>query len=379
MYFVHIGKTYGFTTLLVMLGAIAFLQMKSGSRRNFVLGLLVALGTGTRLPAAPYFGLLWLFALWPGRAPSVKECGAALGGILLGASVVVLPFWLTAGEAAWFWIFEFHRISVPEKSWHLQWQEIVTLAPAGWLLAGVAIVVVLIRAQWANRRNGLFAAVTVALAANLLLSGVYEEYGVPFLLPLAMTAAALVWDACKDQKAVLTRGLVALLIAAQLLTTPCLFYGALPQRRGTISAWLPFNAPAYNRALPAQLRAARLIVDQSLAKDAPFVGTNLILAAETGRAVPAELRMGPFAFTNEMTGERAARLHLATNARLDGWFADPRVRVLGFFPNSRLNYSWSMPSFALLPEDFRRTRFERLLQNFDVRYAEGDFFLLGRK
>jgi hypothetical protein len=38
-----------------------------------------------------------------------------------------------------------------------------------------------------------------------------------------------------------------------------------------------------------------------------------------------------------------------------------------------------MPSFALLPDEFRRTRFQQLLQKFDVGYAEGDFFLLVRK
>lgn len=379
MYFVHLGKTYGFTVLLVMLSAWAFLRLKHGGWRNFVLGLLAVLGTGARLPAAPYFGLLWLFALWPGRAPSWREIGGALSGVLLGAVVVILPFWLAAADAAWFWIFEFHQISVSEKSWHLRWQEIVTLAPAGWVLGGLALGVALMRGQWVDRRIGLLAASGAALAANLLLAGVYEEYGVPFLLPLGVAAAALVWDACKDRKALFTGSLVAFMAAAQLLTAPGLFYHSLPQRRGTPSAWLPYNAPMYNGSLPAQLGAARTVVHQTLAKNAQFVGSNLILAAETGHAVPPELRMGPFAFTSEMTAERAARLHLVTNDQLDLWFADPRTTVLGFFPNSRLNYSWSMPGFALLPDDFRRTRFEGLLRNFDVTLLAGDFLLMVRK
>lgn len=379
MYFIHLGKTYGFSTLLVMLGAWAFLRLNPGGRRNFILGFLAILGVGTRLPTAPYFGLLWLLALWPGRPPSLKECLAAVAGVLLGCCIVVVPFWLVAGDAAWFWVFEFHQISVPQKSWHLKWQEIATLAPAAWIAGALAVGTVALRGRWADRRTGVLGAAGAALALNLLPGGVYEEYGVPFLLPLAMTAAALLYDEGKSRRRGAVVGLALILFAAQLLTAPGLFYDVLPQRRGTVSAWLPYNAPAYNPLLPAQLAAARGLVEQSLAKEALFIGPNLILAAETGRPVPAGLRMGPFAFTNEMPPEQAARLHLVTQVQLDEWFCDPHVTVLGFFPNSRLNYSWSMPSFELLPDNYRRDRFARLQQDFSVRFVEGDFFLLVRK
>ena len=86
MYFIHLGKTYGFTTLLVMLAAWAFLTLRAGPRRNAVLGVLAALGVGTRLGTAPFFGLLWLLALWPGRRATAREVLAAVLSAGLGAA-----------------------------------------------------------------------------------------------------------------------------------------------------------------------------------------------------------------------------------------------------------------------------------------------------
>src|SRR6187551_3337098 len=149
MYFIHLGKTYGLTTLLVMLATWMFLALPVGPRRNFLVGLLGALGVATRLPAAPFFGLLWLAALWPGRRPTTREFLAAVGGVALGLAATVGPFVTVAADNAWYWVFEFHRISVPNKQWHLAWQEIATLAPAVWVLAIIAVGI-------AVRRRGLW-------------------------------------------------------------------------------------------------------------------------------------------------------------------------------------------------------------------------------
>jgi 4-amino-4-deoxy-L-arabinose transferase-like glycosyltransferase len=379
MYFTHLGKTYGFSCLLVMLGAWSFLTMKQGLVRNFIVGFLAAMGVATRLPAAPYFGLLWLLACWPRRISDLKETAAGLIGLGIGLCIAVLPFWLAEPEGFRFWVFDFHRVSVPQKAWHLRWQEIATLAPAAWLL-GVTGLLAAIRLRSSNdRRAGVLLAACASLAANLLPGGVYEEYAVPFLLPLVAAAAALVHEAIKHGKPSYAYGLTVILALAQALAAPLLFRDVLPQRRATLSMWLPYNAPAYNPKLPDELTAARKFVREIAVKDAPFVGSNLILATETGQPVPAELRMGPFAFTDEMSPERASRLHLATPAQLDAWFTNPRVGILAFFPNSRLNYSWSMPSFDLVPDEVRAARFAQLMRLYDVRHVDGDFFLLVRK
>ena len=112
MYFSHLGKTYGFTTLLVMLAAWVFLTAAKGPRRNFALGLLFALGAATRLPAIPFFGMLWLLALWPAPRPTLSESFAALGGLAAGLSVALLPFFLVAKDAARPFFVETHGITV---------------------------------------------------------------------------------------------------------------------------------------------------------------------------------------------------------------------------------------------------------------------------
>jgi hypothetical protein len=379
MYFTHLGKTYGFTCLLVMLGAWMFLNMKQGRSRNFALGFLAAVGIATRLPAAPYFGVLMLLACWPARPFLLGNAGISLAGLGLGLGVIALPFWLAAPDAVQFWVFAFHQISVPLKTWHLRWQEIITLAPAAWLLGLAGIAVVLRQRQPEDRRTGVFAAAWISLAANLLPGGVYEEYAVPFLLPLVVTGAALLHDKYKQLGPGYGFGLIIVLASTQTLAAPFLFRDVLPQRQGTLSMWLPYNAPAYNQALPDQLATARLIVAEAAVANASFVGSNLILAAETGLPVPAELRMGPFAATNDIPSEQAAKLHLATFTQLDHWFTSPQTGVIAFFPNSRLNYNWSMPSFDLVSDELRIARHARILRLYDVRFAEGDFVLLVRK
>ena len=379
MYFIHLGKTYGFTTLLVMLAAWAFLTLCAGPRRNAVLGLLAALGVGTRLATAPFFGLLWLLALWPGRRATAREVLAAVLSAGLGAAAVALPFWLAAPESVKFWVIDLHRLSLPYRDWRVGWDEIATLAPATWTMSGVAVTVVLRRRRLASREVGVMLASSAALAANLLPGGVYDEYGVPFLLPLAAAAAALVSDEMASRSRAAVTAVAACLVAAQFLAAPILSRVPLA-RRGVASCWLTPTAPPYNQALPTQLAIARQIVEHSLAPGAPFIGPNLILAAETGRNVPSGLRMGPFSFTVEIPPDRAARLHLVTHEELDVWFARPDVTVLAFFPRQVFNYGWTMPTFGQLSEDFHAQWFAPLRRDFAVAYeTDADFLLLVRK
>ncbi len=371
MHFIHLGKTYGFTTLLVTLAALAYLALAAGPRRLFLLGLLGALGLATRLPAAPFFAMLWVLALFPGRRPEKRELLAAFAGGLVGLAVGVLPFFIADAEALKFWTLDFHRLSLPVRTWHLSFTEIVTLAPAAWLLAAVALGFAVARSRWRTREVGVLVAALVTLAANLLPSGVYEEYGVPFLLPLVLAAAAVLYD-------LLPAGLLALatlctaVVAVQFLTAPLL----VTEVRPGLSRFLPPHARPYDLALADDLAGARQVVESTLPPNEPFIGPHLILAAETSRAVPRELRMGSFSFTAELSSERATRLHLVTRAQLDDWFYRRDPHLLAFFKRWDLDYGWSMPSFTDVPDDARARELDALQRRYALAYQNGDFLLL---
>lgn len=378
MYFIHLGKTYGVTTLVAMLAAWAFLALPAGPRRNFLVGFLAVLGVASRLPAAPFFGLLGLFALWPGRRPTARELLAAAGGVALGLALAVAPFALAAPEALRFWTVDFHRLSVPNKPWTLTWRNLAALAPAAWLLAAVALGGATWHRRLLTRETAVLLAAGVALAGNLLPGGVYEEYATPFLLPFVTAAAALAGTVFQSRKIVLPI-LAAALLGAQLFIPPLLLNSLTPDRRGTLSQWLPQHTPNYNPHLATAVATARDLVKASLPADAPFIGTNIILAAETGHAVPAELRMGSFSWTGEMSAAQAARLHLATRDQLDAWFDQPNVTVLGFYQRWDLNYGWSMPSFQPEPPAVRERTLNHLERHFRLAYNDGDFFILVRR
>lgn len=378
MYFSHLGKTYAFTSLLVVLAAWIWLERPPGWRKAALLGLLGVIGVGCRLTAAPFFGLLWLAALAePGGDPRGRRALVAIAALGGAAALLLLPFWLAAPESAQFWVLDFHRVSVPVKTWHLAWQEIVTLAPALWLATGIGLVGLGLRRVTAPRAElilGLAALLT--LAANLLPGGVYEEYAVPFLLPLAIPVALALHRFAAGTRA--GPALVAGLAVVQFGVAPLVLWRDFPARRFTLSAWLTPNAPAFNPVLPAQLAAARDAVAAAVPAGQPLIGPNVILALETGRPVPPALLMGPFSFNTTLPADTARRLHLATPADMEAWLADPNVRALAFFLQPQLNYGWTVPTFDRLPEDVTRRWLEAYRRDFVVVFQEGNFLLLAR-
>ena len=374
MYFMHLGKTYAFTGFLATVAAWVWLEWPAGLKKSALLGLLGVVGTGCRLPVAPFFGLLWLAAFADGWRPDRRSFGLATNQLLAFAATLLLPFYLAAPENSLFWVFEFHRISVPLKHWQLAWQEIATLAPALWVAtAGVGVLLLLRRATLPRRAAVLAVAALGTLAANLLPSGVYEEYGVPLLLPLAMAVAAA-WREAR----VPPRPVLAGLLAVHLLATPAILWRDFPNRRLSPSAWLTPNAPRLNPDLPAQLAGARQAVRALGPEHAPFVGSNLILALEANRPVPARLRMGPFSVTTTLPETIAARLHLATPAYLDALLPDPAIPVLAFFPHPQLNYGWTLPTYERLRPEISRRWLEVYRRDFSLAYQAGDFLVLAR-
>lgn len=376
MYFNHLGKTYAFTGLAALTVAIAHLELKPGWRKCALLGSLGIVGLGCRLPAAPFFALVWLAAfveLWP-RARGAWPLTAAVVGPLLTAAVLLGPFCLAAATEFRFWTLDFHRASLPSKDWQVGWVDHLALAPGAWIAAGFAFAVWVVRPRW-SPTVALGGAALVTLAANLLPRGTYEEYATP-LLPVLVLAAAVGLRGLRPRTATACG---ALLLAAQLLLPPALGWRAQPERRFTPSSWLTTNSPPYEPALPAQLDRVRAIVNHYAGPTGHVVGPNLIVALSSGRPIAPDLRMGPFTATSELSAADAARLHLATPARLLAEFSDPRCRLLAFFNRPLLNYAWSMPSFANIPQADRGAWVELFRRDFAVVLQEGDFLLLARR
>jgi hypothetical protein len=380
MHFVHLGKTYAFTGLVVVLAAWVWLEGPAGRKKSALLGLLGVIGVGCRLPAAPFFAVLWLASLADGPRPTLALLRDA--GLLLLAAVaaLLLPFYLAAPEASVFWTLDFHRLSVPEKTWRLSWQAIATLAPTLWAASLAAGGVVLFQRPTGLRRAlVLGGAALLTLAANLLPQGVYEEYGVPFLLPLAMSLAAILGRALAAQPTAWRDGCAAAAIALQLLVAPLLLWSEFPERRFTRSQWLTPNTPEFNPALPEQLAHARQVITELVPPGRPLIGPNLILALEADRPVPANLRMGPFSLAGDSLPLPAAQLHLVTPAEIDAYLADPAVPLLALFTRPELNYGWTMPTFAPPADEITSRWLQAYRRDFTVAYQEEYFLLLARQ
>src|SRR5690606_23128432 len=122
---------------------------------------------------------------------SLRHIARSIVALVGSMALVFLPFLFAASAAFFFWTIEFHRVFVPLKDWRLAWNVIVSLAPAIWFLALAAVLLPGARRAGWQREHAVFTAALVALAFNLLPSGTYEEYGVPFLLPLAASSLIL--------------------------------------------------------------------------------------------------------------------------------------------------------------------------------------------
>lgn len=380
MYFVHLGKTYAFTSCAAMLGAWAFWELKPGAKKFWVLGFLGVLGTGCRLPAAPFFAVLWLAALWQDRAPSRRDLIHAVSGLVFFAAVLLLPFYLLSPKGSRFWPFAFQLASVLERNWRVQWDDILRLAPAWWTALVLLVVLSAIKRQLPPRAVvSLGLAASVALAMNLLPVGAYEEYGVPFVLPLACATACGLFALTQTWSATARDSLLVILSGIHFVAPPLLTQHRGIARADVVSQWLPSTVPSFDRELPVSLARARRVVEQLLPPDRAFIGPNLILAVETGRPVPANLHLGPFSMSRDFDSATARRLHLMTYPEMTAIFADPAVPLVAFFPASPFNYHWSVPSFHGQPEAERQQWAELFRRDFIIVESSSQFLLLARK
>ncbi len=378
-YYIHLGKTYGLVSLVAMAAVTVLLEWGPGTRKSIVLAALCVVGVGCRLPAAPFFGLLWLASLRDREGFVARQAGIA--GITLAASaaLLLLPFFLAAPAQARFWVVDFFRISVPLRDFRVSGREMLALAPALWaLVAAVGLHGLLRRRSWSWSESAVAVAALAALGFNLLPRGAYDEYGVPFLLPLAVSilllAPELPWPAL---------GRNSLAVAAlifQLAIIPALY---APFQKAEVkqswSRWLPLSGAPYDVHLRAEIREARRTLAGALPPGAEFQGSAVILAVEANRPVPRRLRMGAFAVTSDYPPVEADRLHLMTFDELAEIYRAPETRVLGLHSVNLFNYSWSVPSFRSQTPQERGAWAARFSNLYQPVYRDPEFQILVRR
>jgi len=223
-------------------------------------------------------------------------------------------------------------------------------------------------------------AAVLALAANLLPSGAVAEYGVPYLLPLALAFILLAADFAGSCSLRCRAWLVAALVATHLGANPIgNIIGSETPRGNAPSLCLPLAVADYDFGLPRRNARIRALVEQLLPPGQPLIGPNLVPALETNRPVPRNLSMGPFSVTRELPATSAHRLHLATDSEMAGYLADPRVTLLSFADRPELNYGWTMPSFAVPPAGSSPDWADLVLRDFVTVYKGGHYVLLARR
>lgn len=378
MYFTHLGKTYAFAGLMAMGAALLHLDRTPSIRKAGWLALLGTFGVGCRLPMAPFFGVLWLAALV--ELPR-RELLRAVAWSTLWPMLLVGPFYGAAPSAAYFWTVQFHQASVPNRIWWLPWPSIVALAPALWLVLASGVVHAAVRRAWPSRRELVLAlAMLGTVAANLAPKGAFEEYAVPMLPILGITATLLLWNAGAAAPWLRRTFTPIALLGANLVLTVALQWPNLrAEVRNTWSMFLPLNAPIYDTALPGRLTRARQVVQHYLPPGQPLIGPSVILAAEADRPVPRGLRMGPYTTTAEFSAARARELNLATIAEVEAWFNDPGVPLLALSKNPFGNYLCSMPSYQNSVK-FRSFSWQEFFhRDFLIAYEDTNFLLLIRR
>jgi hypothetical protein len=235
-----------------------------------------------------------------------------------------------------------------------------------------------VRRHWPWAETTAALAAVVALAANLLPQGAHDEYGIPFLPPLAVAGLLLLprftWSAQK-----MGAGAAALL-AAQIAVIPALYRPLrAPQFRDSWSQWLPLSGTPYDFHLRAEIRETRRAVADLLPPGQAFVGPAVILAVEANRPVPRRLRMGAFAVTADFSAGQADALHLMTYPELSALFLAPETKVIGLHSDNLFNYTWSVPSFNQQSRDERVRWSAGFSAAYQSAYRNSEFNVLVRR
>ncbi len=190
---------------LLAVGCVAGILWAWATRRPVVAGLLIGLGTATKLYPLFFLGPLLVLCIRERRMDAwVKTSAAALVAWL----VIDLPIYLWSPDAfLWFWHFNAGRGPDYGSIW-LVASDLGAVASPGtinavtWLVFGAACLAIGLLGLWARRRPRLVQLVFLVVASFLLVNKVYSPQYVLWLLPLAALARPrwrdlLIWQACE--------------------------------------------------------------------------------------------------------------------------------------------------------------------------------------
>jgi uncharacterized membrane protein len=190
---------------MLAVGCVAGIVWAWAKRRPVVTGLLIGLGTATKLYPLFFLGPLLVLCLRERRLDAwVRTCTAALAAWLL----LDLPVFVWSPDAfLWFWHFNASRGADFGSLWLLASSRGYSAGPslinlATLALFGSACLAIAALGLLARRRPRLVQLVFLVVASFLLVNKVYSPQYVLWLLPLAALARPrwrdlLIWQACE--------------------------------------------------------------------------------------------------------------------------------------------------------------------------------------
>ena len=351
MYLAHLDKTHALTGLLVLLGAVTALSGWGFPRRMILLSLLGTLAVGCRLPAGPFFAVVWAGMLL--REMSLGNILRALTWPALFCGALIVPFIAVAPRQAWFWALEFHRVSNTPKFWSLDIGDLFVFAPALVLLTcALAAGILVKRVRLPRPLDIVLLGLLAGLACTLLPRGAYPEYGMA--------------------------------VVPGLMLALCLAMGTLPGRALAVGCALCCLAnlagrPQLDPFLYANTRRAAALVRGYQDPQAPFVGSASLVALEAGSPVDGRMIMGPFSCTEAYTPAQADSLRLITPEGISRLMEDPRCHVFVLLHSLNLNFVWSIPRFDPVSQGAIGRWKDILRKDFVLDHADGDYVVFVRK
>lgn len=352
LYFCTIGKTYAMTQLALVVAAAALVSPGRLLPRLLLLSTAGVIAIGCRLPAAPAVLVLWgAFALEHRRVIP----RAILIGLPLALGLLVFaPLLLPAPGNALFWMWTLHgKVAIPKDP-------LAALVGLGFIASGISLIALLTLAALTYRHFrvpaphlGVFLAGVLGAVLNVVLSGVYSEYSVPFLGLILLGCGLLL----RDLK--LPRRTTSLSFGACLLATVL----NLPQ------AW-DYCDPDDHLA-DVQTAAA------FVAAHTPAQGSVLTpmpeVALSASRPVVSRADMGKFAITAEMEPAEAFARRIIYFGELVFLVEKGYPAAVVLSANERWNFRRSIPSLRWI-SDPSYQQFERALASRYVRaYSNSSF------